>query len=143
MHQLSRLAAFALFLGLLTIPAPRAQGAVERLGTDRLPLTGSVSGSDVERIAELLSDPNHEISTLVVCARGVGRKDTFTDRKGVADAPDQYWYYTSTNGSGNWRHATNHDLIRVVDRERDWAERKLTSLRRQANRPARPAKPSK
>ena len=71
----------------------------------------------------------------------VGKKDSFTDRKGLADEPDQYWYYTSTNGTGSWRHATNADIIRVVERERDWADRKLTSLRRKANRASRPAKP--
>ena len=257
MHQLTRLASLATLTLTMLAPGP-ASAAVERLGPDRLLLTGSITSSDTSRIAELLAEENHEIRTLVVCARGVGstawetvhelsrlledqeievdllyaenaaiaihgfkttfrkgkqiawkpvdivrgktisvnirefiydkgkttvknqtvkeslsptvdqfdlicraripreasdvgstaaavvgKKDSFADRKGLADEPNQYWYYTSTNGSGTWRHATNPDIIRVVERERDWAERKLTSLRRKANRPQRPAKPSK
>ena len=72
----------------------------------------------------------------------VGRKASLTNRKGLADATNQYWYYTSTNGKGVWRHDSNTDLIKIVEDARDWAERKLKSLRKRANRPARPARPA-
>ena len=258
MHQMNRLAALTLLLGLAITPATSLQATVEKLGTDRLLLTGSVNKSDTTRIAQLLAEDTHEITTLVVCARGVGttawetvhelsrlleaqeinvdllyaenaaiaihgfkttyrkgkqiawkpvdvsrnttinvnireftstngttavttrtvkeslsptvdqfdlicraripkeasdvgssaatvvgKKDSFTNRQGLADEPNQYWYYTSTNGTGSWRHATSPDIVRAVERERDWAERKLTSLRRKANRPQRAAKPAK
>ena len=71
MPQIPRLTTL-LLLGCMLVTGHRADAMVEQLGPDRLLLTGSITRSDTNRVAELLGSEDHGIKTLVVCARGVG-----------------------------------------------------------------------
>jgi hypothetical protein len=61
----------ALFLPLSAF-APTAHANVERLGEDKLILSGSISRGDIDRIAKILIDQQVKITEVVVNARGVG-----------------------------------------------------------------------